>query len=97
MLGLKFLLQKGCYKLQYKLALPLLDGEKERSGKSSLSTPLSFFPLPLHDITQPKSSHLFLSSGVNENISNVFVFVTWETISTYFQLHHQRIDSVNGS
>ena len=41
-LCLKLSLQKGCYKLQYKLALPLLDGERERSDKSSPLHPPQF-------------------------------------------------------
>ena len=95
-LGLKSLLQNGCYKLHNKLALPLLDGERERSGKSSPLHPPQFLspPPPLHGTTLPESGHVFLSSGVNENMWHVF-FVTWETISTSFHLHHQRTDNVN--
>ena len=63
-LSLKLSLQKGCYKLHNKLALPLLHGERERSGKSSPLHPL----LLLHGTTLPESGHVFLSSGVNENI-----------------------------
>ena len=96
-LCLKLSLQKGCYKLHYKLALPLLDGERERSDKASPLQPLSFYPLPLHGTTLPEIGHVFLSSGVKENIWHVFVFVTLETISTSFQIHHQRIDKINGS
>ena len=67
-LCLKLSLQKGCYKLQYKLALPLLDGERGRSDKSSPLQPLSFYPLPLHGTTLLEIGHVFLSSGVHENI-----------------------------
>ena len=96
-LCLKLSLQKGCYKLQYKLALPLLDGERGRSDKSSPLQPLSFYPLPLHGTTLLEIGHVFLSSGVHENIWHVFVFVTLGTISTSFHLHYQRIENVNGS
>ena len=45
-LCLKLSLQKGCYKLHYKLALPLLDGERERSDKSSPLHPPQFLSPP---------------------------------------------------
>ena len=43
-------------------------GRGKEAISHPISIPLSCYPLPLHGATLPEIGHVFLSSGVNENI-----------------------------
>ena len=68
-LNLKLSLQKGCYKVHNMSSLYLY---YTRRGKEAVSHPFSIPLFLLHGTTLPDSGHVFVSSGVNENIWNVF-------------------------